>query len=512
MLQIRRILQLTTQGDSNRKISRTLHVSRDTISFYVNLFKNSGKRNDQLLSLTEEELSLLVYNDPPVVQSDWRYIDIQQRISSLCDELQKPKTTRMILWEEYRIQVPEGYSYTQFCEHLSRFLESRKAVMHFEHEPAAMMMFDFAGDKLPLVDTETGEITLCPVLVCVLPFSGYTYIEALITARREQLLKGLNNCLNYFGGVPLSVKTDNLGQFVKKSNRYEPVFDELANQWSLHYSTTLMASRVRKPRDKAAVESSVNSVYNRVYAPIRNIIFHSIEQMNMILREQLDKYNCRNFQRCDYSRRDRFLQYEKNILRALPEASFVPKHMVTAKVQRNYHVTLGEDGHHYSIPFQYIGKEVQLIYDADNVEVYLNQCRIATHTRNYRKGGYTTLADHVPPAHRHYSETRGWNKEYFIEQALKVGESTTAVITKILEQKIFVAQTYNSCLGVLRLKEKYGNDRLEAACQRAIGGYKLNYNIIKNILERNLDKAPVEPDLFFNIPEHENIRGPETYF
>jgi len=512
MLQIKRILQLKAQGDSNRKIARTLQVSRDTVSFYITHLGNSGKSNDELLSHTDEELSLLVFNDLPVAQRDWRYVDIQERISSLCDDLKKPKTTRMILWEEYRAEIPDGYSYTQFCEHLSRFLESRKAVMHFEHEPAAMMMFDFAGDKIPLVDKETGEIIMCSVLVCVLPFSGFTYIEALTTAKREQLLKALNNSLHYFGGVPLSVKTDNLGQIVKRSNRYEPIFDELANQWSLHYNTTLMASRVRKPRDKAAVESSVNSIYNRVYAPIRNMIFHSIKEMNISLFEQLEKYNSRNLQRCDYSRRDRFLQYEKNILRALPVMSFVPKNKVTVKVQRNYHVTLGEDRHHYSIPFQYIGKEVQLIYDTDNVEIYLGQCRLTTHKRNYRKNGYTTVADHVPPAHRHYSEMKGWNKEYFIEQASKVGKNTIAVIGKILEQKIFIEQTYNSCLGVLRLKEKYGNDRLESACKRAIAGYKVNYIIIKNILERNLDKAPDQLDLFFNIPEHENIRGSEFYF
>ena len=156
-------------------------------------------------------------------------------------------------------------------------------------------------------------------------------------------------------------------------------------------------------------------------------------------------------------------------------------HEAGNKVQRNYHITLGEDGHNYSIPFQHIGKEVQVVYDADNVEVYLNQCRIAIHKRNYRKGGYTTVANHVPAAHRHYSQVRGWDKEYFIEQASKVGKSTTDVITKILEQKIFIEQTYKTCLGILKLKEKYGDDRLEAACNRASGGYKLNYNIIKNI-------------------------------
>jgi transposase len=325
------------------------------------------------------------------------------------------------------------------------------------------------------------------------------------------LLKALNNALSYFGGVPHSVKTDNLKQFVKKSNRYEPAFDELAQQWALHYNTTLMASRVRKPRDKAAVESSVYSVYNRIYAPLRNMVFHSIEQMNDSLWEQLDKFNARNFQRHDYRRLERFRLHEKSCLRPLPLQPFVPKNKVIAKVQRNYHITLGQDGHHYSIPYQHIGKQVQVVYDTDNVEVYIDSVRIACHKRNYHKNGYTTLPDHVPAAHRYYARMKGWNSEYFTEKALLVGENTLVAIKKILEQKIFVEQTYNSCLGVLRLGEKYGNERLEAACKRAITGYKVTYIIIKNILERNMDKAPTQTDHFLNIPDHDNIRGPESY-
>jgi transposase len=511
MLQIRRILQLKINGKSNRDIARELHLARDTVNRYAKQLNQLDKSDEELLKLGDELLSSIVLNEQPLKQKDWRFIDLQQRIPSLCDELKKPKATRMILWEEYLHQVPDGYSYTQFCEHLSRFLETRKAVMHFEHDPAACLMFDFAGDKIPLVDIQTGEITKCSILVCTLPFSSYTYVEALLSANRQQLLKALNNALAYFGGVPHSVKTDNLKQFVKKSNRYEPAFDELAQQWALHYNTTLMASRVRKPRDKAAVESSVNSVYNRIYAPLRNLVFHSIEQMNESLWDQLDKFNARNFQRYDYSRLERFQLHEKSLLRPLPLQPFVAKNKVIAKVQRNYHITLGQDGHHYSIPYQYIGKQVQVVYDTENVEVYIDSVRIACHKRNYHKNGYTTLPDHVPAAHRFYACMKGWNSEYFTEKALKVGENTQVAIKKILEQKIFVEQTYNSCLGVLRLGEKYGNERLEAACKRAITGYKVTYIIIKNILERNLDKASAQTDLFLNIPDHENIRGPEFY-
>jgi len=511
MLQIRRILQLKSNGKSNREIASELSMSRDTVNEYVRRLTLLEKSFDELLKLNDQELSSLVYKEPVSHQKDFRLADLQKRIPALGDELKKPYATRMILWEEYRRKVPDGYGYAQFCEHLSRYLQVRKAVMLFDHEPAASMMFDFAGGKISIVDPQTGEITWCPVLVCVLPFSSFTYVEALLSAKRERLLQALNNALIYYGGVPRSAKTDNMKQIVKKSNRYEPSFEELAQQWSLHYGTTLMAARVGKPRDKASVESHVNAVYNRIYAPLRNRVFHSLGQINQALWNELDNFNGRNFQRLDYSRRERFMLHEKNLLLPLPSEPFVPKNKVEAKVQRNYHVTLGEDWHHYSVPYQHIGKMVQIIYDTDHVEIYLDSVRIAFHTRNYQRNGHTTLKEHLPPDHNHYARIKGWNRDYFIERATRTGINTAAVISRILEQKIFVEQTYNSCLGVFRLGEKYGDERLEAACKRALAGYKVTYMIIRNILERNLDKVPSQEDLFTSIPHHENIRGAESY-
>ena len=511
MLQIRRIIQLKSKGKSNREIAWELHAARNTINGYVRQITGLERSLAELLALTDQELSSLVYKETAVIMDDWRLRDLQQRIPELCDELKKPHATRMVLWEEYREKVPEGYGYTQFCEHLNRYLQVQKAVMHLEHEPAASMMFDFAGDKIPFTDPQTGQVIWCPVLVCTLPFSGFTYVEAMLTANREHLLRALNNALTYIGGVPHSMKTDNMKQVVKKSNRYEPAFEELIQQWSLHYGTTMMAARVGKPRDKASAESQVNAVYNRIYARLRNKDFHSVEQINMALWDELDRFNDRYLQRCDYSRRDRFLLHEKPLLLALPSGPFVPKNKVQAKVQRNYHITLGQDWHHYSVPFRYIGKTVQLIYDTEHVEIYLDNVRIAFHRRDYHRNGYTTLKEHRPTNHAHYLTTKGWTREYFIEKATGVGASTTEAVTRILEQQIFVEHTYNSCLGLLRLGEKYGNDRLEAACRRALAGYKVTYTIIRNILKRNLDKAPVEPEIPFCIPEHENIRGAESY-
>jgi hypothetical protein len=117
----------------------------------------------------------------------------------------------------------------------------------------------------------------------------------------------------------------------------------------------------------------------------------------------------------------------------------------------------------------------------------------------------------MPPNHKFYARIKGWSPDYFLEKANPIGTNTELVVSKILNQKRFVEQTYNSCLGVFRLGEKYGNDRLEAACKRALEGYKVTYTIIKNVLENNLDKASTQMNLFTSIPDHDNIRGPESY-
>jgi transposase len=177
-----------------------------------------------------------------------------------------------------------------------------QATMHLVHTPAAMVMVDFAGDKMSYVDRSTGEIILCPVLVCVLPYSKYTFAMVLPDATIPQVIKALNSCLQYFEGVPLSLKTDNMKQVVTKSCRYEPVFTEVLQQWALHYNITLLATRVAKPRDKGAVENEVKIAYRRIYAPLRDEVYHHINELNAAALKQLAMHNEKLFQLKDHSR------------------------------------------------------------------------------------------------------------------------------------------------------------------------------------------------------------------
>ena len=510
MLQIRRVLQLLQRGVSHRQISREINISRNTVRDYVYKFIKTGLSHTQLLALNDGALSEILLNKPPSIQKDKRYELLAPRIPELLKELNRTGVTRLLLWKEYCRHHPNAYSYQQFCYHLSTHQMMNQAVMHFEHAAGEKAEIDFAGKKMHYIDKQTGEVIECSVLVAVLLHSGYTYVEALPSASMVHVVDFLNRCMAYFGGVPTYVVSDNMKQTVKSANRYEPSFTELINQWSVHYNTTFLATRVCKPRDKATVEKAVDLSYKRIYAPLRDQSFYSLESLNQAMRACLKDHNQTLMQKKNHSRYDLFLQ-EQPSLKPLPTQVFELKYSVSAKVQRNYHVTLGQDWHHYSVPFKFIGKKVKIVYDTQVVEVYEGLNRIALHKRNYRKHGYSTLEDHMPERHQQYRQTLGWNAEYFLQKAEAIGEHFKQAITQIINSRHFTEQTYNACLGLIRLKDKYGKDRLEAAAKRALQGSVVSYRSISTILANGTDQQLHLSDIPIALPLHDNIRGPENY-
>lgn len=513
MLQIRKIIQLLGNGCSEREVSRLTGLHRDTVRSYLERIKESGKEPVRLLGMKDAELAELVYPPKKEAVKTVRGELMKSQMEYYLKELMRPGVTRKLLWLEYQRDHPQGYSYSQFCERLAQYKSIRQPTMHLEHLPGDCLQFDFAGKPLYYIDAVSGLAVECPVLVCNLPYSSFSYVEPLTSARLEHLLPALNRALAYLGGVPRNMLTDNMAQVVKQSSRYEPSFTELAEQWALHNNTNLKATRRAKPKDKPSVEKAVNLSYQNIYAPMRDEVFYALEPLRDRVWELNDEFNDRPMYRQQSSRRQRFEQEEKPLLSPLPAEPYVYKHRASAKVKKNYHVILGEDWHQYSVPHQFIGRQVVIVYDAQTVEIFLDMHRIAVHRRNYRRNGYTTLPEHMPESHRRYKEQRGWTHEDFTRRADEIGEHTRHAIENLLGSRTFIEQTYDGCMGVLRLGEKYGKDRLEAACQRACQAPRITYRTIFNILENNLDKIPVMlVQHTLAIPEHENIRGPQAYY
>jgi transposase len=516
MHQVRIIFQMKKADNSIRHISKLTGICRKTIREYLFRLQSIGTDLETALKLTDEELSNLIYN-PRVDRrdnTDERYSYIQQRMEYYRQELQKRGVTKTLLWQEYRKDNPQGYSHSQFCWYLLEQQRVNKAVFKMQHRPAQQMMVDFAGDKMSYVDPVTGELLECEVLVCVLPFSGMTYAEALYSQQIEDFIKGICNALRYFGGVPSSIKCDNLKSAVVKADRYDPTFTQAMEMFCAHYGTTAVSSRVRKPRDKATVENAVRLAYQRIYAPLRDQQFFSLEELQSKIREQLEYHNNQRFQAKEYSRIELFDAQEKHLLQALPDRQYTYQKVTYGKVQLNYHVILGKDYHQYSVPYTLISKRLKIIYTADIVEIYDDLKRVAIHKRNHKRHGYSTLEDHMPANHKFMNQYKGWDCEYFIKQAKVIGPATTLAVEHILKSRTFIEQSYNSCLGLLRLAKIYSPLRLEIACALVEHAPKINYGLIERILKNNMDKQdplikiqPLSPNLF----DHENLRGPDSY-
>ena len=513
MHKIRQILLFLERGVSQRSIEKEVKISRRTIALYLGKFLRTEVDLSELLKRSDEQLEQLIGLKKPIVPEDVdpRKVHFDSLVEYFNKELGRTGVTRLLLWEEYIKEYPCGFQYSRFCELLQDHIRLNNAVMHFVHQPAKLLEVDFAGDMLHYVDASTGELIACPVYVAVLPFSGYGYVEALPDAKLPQVVKALNHTLDYLGGVPLSVKSDNMRQWVSKSCKYEPVFTDMLETWANHNNIALLAARPYKPKDKPSVENNVKITYRRIYAALRNEIFHSLAELNKAIREKLDLHHQINFQKKIFSRQELFDAQEKALLQPLPESAYHIRHYTKAKVQKHYHVLVGEDWHFYSVPYRYIGKEVRISYCADTVEIYHDMQRIAVHTRNYTSHGYTSIKEHMPERHQAITRQRGWSPEYYLKKAGDNGPHTLEFFKKVMDSKLVIDQSYTACLGLLRLLGAYGAVRMEAACKRGLRGYKFSYGAIKKILDNNMDLLEEESVPELRIPVHANLRGPEAY-
>ncbi len=503
MEKLKQVFQLQRDGISIREIARRVGISRNSVRKYLSLLA-------ECKGVDDVELASKAYSNDLLELEAERLRQVTIHFSTAGTELSKTGVTRHLLWREYRAEHPDGYSYSRYCYHLKKYLKNRDLSMHLEYTPGDITMIDFAGKKLYYTNLETGELIKCQVFISIFPFSGYIFCQAVHTQQTADFTHLTNSMSKFYGGVSATILCDNMSTAVKRSDRYEPEFTDICLQLSEHYGTTFSATRPYSPRDKAMVERAVNIVYNYIYGPLRNRTFFSLQELNAAMREQLELLNDKPYKNTPYSRRYFFEQQERHLLKPLPALPFLQKKVVRLTVQRNYHVQLTEDHQYYSVPYRYVGKKVKVLYDATTVEIYLDQDRIALHVRNHRNKSYTTLTEHMPPHHQRMHQIRGWTRDDLLEQASRIGCSTHQAASLMMENSIYMEQNYKACFGMLMLQKKYGSDRLEAACQRAIQGSRVNYTMIKNILERGLDKVA---NMFATplIIDHDNIRGKEQY-
>jgi transposase len=505
MDKVQQITRLFKEGVPIKEIVRRLSISRNSVKKYVKRLHDNPDAKDVVLSPE------IAYGSLQAEDARRRYEDLLQYFFKASCDLGRPGVTREVLWGEYMLLHANGYSYSQFCHHLKRYERNSDLAMHLEYKPGDLTMFDHAGKRMSIVSRDTGEVIPCECFVAILPFSGLIFATFTPSKKTTDLVTGLNGMILYFGGVTASLLGDNAKSLVAMVDRYEPRFTELCRQLGEHYQTVLTATRPYSPRDKGMVEGAVKIVYSAIYAPLRNRMFESVEQLNAAAKPLLEALNDRPYRNTPFGRRYFFEKDERPTLKALPSEPFTPRMVCRQTVQRNYHIQLFDDNRYYSVPFIHVGKQVMVLYDAKTVEVYLDNARIAFHDRKEVRKSYATIVEHMPPHHQRMLEVKGWTRDGLLSQADAIGPSTRLVAARILEKGAVVEQNYKACHGMLMLAKKFDAKRLEAACNRLKDASSASYSMVKRILNAGLDRMQTDEIPEAPLPVHENIRGGNEY-
>ena len=504
MRKIREVLRLRHEfGLSQRDIARSCSIGRTTVRDYLSRASAAGLSWPLPSGLDEAAVERLLFPPAPPSGSsrplpDWSEVNA---------ELRKKGVTLELLWEEYKSVYPEGYQYSRFCELYRDWRGRLKPWMRQDHRAGEKLFVDYAGQTVDVVDALTGEVREAQVFVAVLGASNYTFCEATWSQTLPDWIGSHERAFSFFGGVPELLIPDNLKSGVAKTCRYEPDINPTYQDLANHYGTAVIPARVRKPKDKAKVESGVLVVERWILARLRKRTFFSLDELNRAIRELLDRLNDQPMQKLKRSRRELFGKLDRPVLGPLPQSAFPYAVWKKAKVNIDYHIEL--DGHYYSAPYQLVGQRLDVRYSARTVEIFHRGNRVASHRRSFKKGLHTTIGEHMPRAHREYLK---WTPQRLLNWAAKTGPACEALARAIMNSRAHPQQGFRSVLGIMRLGKTYGNERLESACQRALDIRARSLKSVKSILKNNMDKKPSPLTVQPMLPiEHQNIRGKDYY-
>lgn len=500
---------LLTSSISQREVSSNLHVSRNTVKKVKDVIDEKGIKWEEVKDKTEDVFVELISPS-----SSLKSIQVMPDFDVLLEELNRPGVTRKLLWEEY-VQHTKAldkipYKYSMFCKLLETEMNQRNISMHKDYKPAEIIEVDWSGTKVPITDKDTGEVTYGYLFVACLPYSQYTYAEILPDMKIESWIGAHTRMYTFLGGVSSILICDNLktgilshpkvGEWVEN-----PAYREMAD----YYDTAILPTPVRSPKAKASVEGSVGKLTSNIIARMRNLDVYNLDVANKYCKEFLHTFNSARFQKRDGSRLGDFLEYEKPYLKTLPSQSYEYGQWKIATVQKNYHIAV--DKMYYSVPYKLVNQKLRVRISAHTIDIYQDYQRVSSHVRLYgRSNQYSTNIDHMPEKHK---KANGYNSEYFLSWAKKIGESTYQVITNLLKAYKVEQQSYSGCSAILHLSTKFNNQSLEKACELALSNLTraARYRDIKAIITYITSKQEMDKKTLLENNNYALLRGKDYY-
>lgn len=502
MRKIKEVLRLGYENKvSMNKIAQCSQVGRRTVQEYFRRFRVSKLPWPLPVEINDEALERMLFPEncgKPTRKEALNY-------EYLFQEMKKPNVTLSVLWEEYKQEYPDGYQYSQFCDLYRKYMKTLNYSMRQEHKAGEKTFVDF-GTGLNLVDPKTGGLIPTQLFVSVWGASNYAFATAVLGEDLANWIGANVSALEYYNCCPKAIVPDNLKSGVAKACRYEPAINPTYAEFAEHYGVVIFPARPYRPKDKAKVENGVRLAKRWILAKLRNQAFFSLSELNEAIRKLLEVLNNKLMKRIKKSRKEMFEVLDKPNAQPLPDKRYEFAEWKTVRVSIDYHVCF--DDHFYSVPYTLIHQELEVRATRNIIEVFKKGQRVCSHQRMYCRHKYTTLIEHMPKAHQQHAE---WTPGRIIEWAGKYGPSVKELVEQIIGSRKLPEQAYRSCLGIIRLENRFSAERLNNACQRALEYRIATYPGVKNILVHDLDKAKRSQMAKMPIIQHENIRGAEYF-
>jgi transposase len=502
MVKFREIIRLHELGYNQTAIARSCLTARSTVQDYIRRAQAKGLRYEQLQGLSDSAAqSLLGKQQTASVPA--KAINFE----SVHQELGPKGVTLALLWQEGLDRGEWQLSYGQFCRRYNQWKGRQKLSMRQVHKAGEKLFVDYCGVTVPVTHPSTGAVTAAQIFVACLGASNYTFAEATPSQTLPDWIGSHQRALQFFGGVPGCLVPDNLKAGITDPCRYEPGVNRSYQDFAAHYQVAVLPARPKAPKDKAKVEKAVQEVERQILAPLRHQAFSSFSTLNETIRPLLKRLNERTMSDYGSSRLALFERVDQPALKPLPAYPFVFATWKQAKVNLDYHIEV--EKHYYSVPYWYVRRDVHVKSSAQVVEIFYDHQRIAVHPRSSVPYRHSTLADHMPPAHRAY---KSQSKANFLAWATRLGPHTTTQVETIFASKPHEEQAFRTLKGLQSLASRYGAERLEAACQRANTFGMVGYRRLKAILQHHREQAPLLMEAPTSpVLEHDNVRGAAYY-
>ena len=523
MRKIKDILRLYFSGIniSSRRISIAVGCGKTAVQDTLRRTHSVGlKAWNEVETLTETELEQRLY--PQTSRSNTR-----EQIKTLPDwkkvheELRRRdhQVTLALLWTEYKTENPNSFGYSRFAGLYKQWLKKISLVMRQNHHAGEKSFVDYC-DGISIVDERTGQLISTQLFVGVLGASSYTFAEATFSQTTPDWLMSHVHMYEYFNGVTPITVPDNLKTGITSADRYEAGINESYRELAEHYGTCVIPARAAKPRDKAKVEAAVLVAERWILASLRNHTFYSLKELNDAIKILLEKLNSKVMRHVKRSRKELYENLDKPALKPLPLTRYEYAEWKKCRLNIDYHIEYDE--HFYSAPHTLVKEILWCRANSEIVEIFYKGTRIASHVRSSLKYKYSTHPDHRPDSHREYAK---WTPERIVEWGKNIGPQTAALIESVIASKPHPEQGFRSSLGIIRLADKFGKDRLELASRKSLKISSPTYKTVKTMLQRNMESVPIEVPSFGTLVKaeaggsgdqlellaKENVRGQDYY-